>query len=536
MKVRRFNYLGRLACGVVALWVSSSSCSPGPVEEASVAAGVTMDTSNPKVEEATFFAFDDVSVPFLDNLVLTMHSPRKHSQNPLVKLGSPGEPDEWSVQFYGSIIRHQGKFKLWYVAADEEAFDFYKDKRGFYGWQPAYAESEDGINWVKPKLGLVEYKGSKDNNLVLLEPPGVMGLHLAVLHEPEDPDPSRRFKMMLYVRWAEGDTSVPLFSEDGHRWQLGVAARFENYKLMTEDLVLPAQHFEQGGLYKWKGLYYLPGQQLRPWVWLPNGQAAGRLMTIFRSPDLIHWSDTRTLAFVRHGYRSAPAGQGEEAHEPAGVWNRGNVLLATYGLWHGAPKPQDRSMDLGFLISNDGLHFREPEPDFVFISRGPDGSWDQGGLIHGQGYEQVDDETFIYYGHWDLRLGTDYRPRGGLGLVTLEQDRFGSLSLKDPIKPAALVTNSMRVAGTARVYFNASGVSKRGWFKVELLDAREKPLLGYSGEVAALVRRSGLRVPVSWEGRDGISGLDGNFKIRVSFEGDQRQDLGFHALYVSTTD
>ena len=133
-------------------------------------------------------------------------------------------------------------------------------------------------------------------------------------------------------------------------------------------------------------------------------------------------------------------------------------------------------------------------------------------------------------------MGTDYRPRGGLGLVTLEQDRFGSLSLKDPIKPAALVTNSMRVDGTARVYFNASGVSKRGWFKVELLDAREKPLLGYSGEVAALVRRSGLRVPVSWEGRDGISGLDGNFKIRVSFEGDQRQDLGFHALYVSTTD
>ena len=27
MKVRRFNYLGRLACGVVALWVSSSSLS-----------------------------------------------------------------------------------------------------------------------------------------------------------------------------------------------------------------------------------------------------------------------------------------------------------------------------------------------------------------------------------------------------------------------------------------------------------------------------------------------------------------------------
>ncbi len=226
----------------------------------------------------------------------------------------------------------------------------------------------------------------------------------------------------------------------------------------------------------------------------------------------------------------------EEASVAAGVWNRGNVLLATYGLWHGAPEPQDRSMDLGFLISNDGLHFREPEPDFVFIPRGPDGSWDQGGLIHGQGYEQVDDETYIYYGHWDLRLGTNYRPRGGLGLVRLKQDRFGSLSPKDPVKPAALLTNSMRVDGTARVYFNASGVSEGAWFKVELLDAQERPLPGYSGEVAALVRKSGLRVPVKWEGKDGISGLDGHFKIRVSFEGDRRQDLGFYALYLRASD
>ena len=131
MTARRFHYLVHLVCGVVAVWVFTSSCGLGPIEEASVAAGVTMDTSSPKVEEATFFAFDDVSVPFLNNLVLTMHSPEKHSQNPLVKLGSSGEPDEWSVQFYGSIIRHQGKFKLWYVAADEEAFDFYRDERGF---------------------------------------------------------------------------------------------------------------------------------------------------------------------------------------------------------------------------------------------------------------------------------------------------------------------------------------------------------------------------------------------------------------------
>ena len=31
-----------------------------------------------------------------------------------------------------------------------------------------YAESKDGINWTKPNLGLFEWKGSKENNIVWL--------------------------------------------------------------------------------------------------------------------------------------------------------------------------------------------------------------------------------------------------------------------------------------------------------------------------------------------------------------------------------
>ena len=29
-----------------------------------------------------------------------------------------------------------------------------------------YAESHDGITWTRPSLGLFEFKGSKDNNIV----------------------------------------------------------------------------------------------------------------------------------------------------------------------------------------------------------------------------------------------------------------------------------------------------------------------------------------------------------------------------------
>ena len=39
-----------------------------------------------------------------------------------------------------------------------------------------YAESDDGINWEKPSLGLQEWKGSKDNNLVRISTNGDGGM------------------------------------------------------------------------------------------------------------------------------------------------------------------------------------------------------------------------------------------------------------------------------------------------------------------------------------------------------------------------
>ena len=65
------------------------------------------------------------------------------------------------------------------------------------------AKSRDGRNWEKPDLGLVEYHGSKHNNLV------DMGedIHVqacVIFYEPEDPDPDRRFKMSYETRKHSG--------------------------------------------------------------------------------------------------------------------------------------------------------------------------------------------------------------------------------------------------------------------------------------------------------------------------------------------
>ena len=81
------------------------------------------------------------------------------------------------------------------------------------------------------------------------------------------------------------------------------------------------------------------------------------------------------------------------------------------------------TIDLGFVVSNDGLNFREPAHEWTFLKRGEDGTWDQGGLLQGQGFENIGDQTFVYYGAWDPRK-TGSSPRGGVGIGTLPRDRF----------------------------------------------------------------------------------------------------------------
>eukprot|EP00927_Polykrikos_kofoidii_P053804 TRINITY_DN48359_c0_g1_i1.p1 TRINITY_DN48359_c0_g1~~TRINITY_DN48359_c0_g1_i1.p1 ORF type:complete len:537 (-),score=48.44 TRINITY_DN48359_c0_g1_i1:127-1737(-) len=56
-----------------------------------------------------------------------------------------------------------------------------------------YAESTDGISWVKPELGLVEFAGSKNNNIVLntnTDP------NRGVFFDEHETNASRRFKMI----------------------------------------------------------------------------------------------------------------------------------------------------------------------------------------------------------------------------------------------------------------------------------------------------------------------------------------------------
>ncbi len=58
---------------------------------------------------------------------------------------------------FPNIITLPNKYIMYYIVYDGD---------GNRTFNTCYAESTDGINWVKPELGLVEFNGNKNNNII----------------------------------------------------------------------------------------------------------------------------------------------------------------------------------------------------------------------------------------------------------------------------------------------------------------------------------------------------------------------------------
>ena len=465
-------------------------------------------------DRAVFFAFDDHSIPLRSNLFLTLVPVEKHPLNPLLRRGPKGSPDEARAHFHGTVLRIDGKYRMWYVAEDRDNLENY----GRSSWerltdrnlasQLAYAESDDGIRWTKPSLGLIEYRGSRDNNLVGIEP-GV--LWPSVLYDREA-DPNKRFTMMfkgaggphragllnLYPESGLQMSPLCAYSADGLNWHLA-----EHNPPLKQDL-------EGANFYTFNGHYFVQGQLLYSWApqrgFLLNGDPAGRTLFTYRSTDLVRWSQAPAFSFARYGYRSAPLSRVEEAHTSNGNWDRGNVLVSTYLQWHGGPDLKSTTMDVGLLVSNDGLHFREPVPDFAWIPRGAPGTWEGGGTW-GVSFLNVDNETRIYYGGTN---SLEALATGGVGLATIKRDRFGYLSLKVPDKPGYLVTCALKLPDGSRMFANADHLGSGANLRFALLDASLRPIPGYSLEESRPLEASGFRQAVNFAQGPEILGVAGS--------------------------
>jgi|UniRef100_UPI0037843773 hypothetical protein len=487
-----------------------------------------------ETKAVTLFAFDNVAIPHTQNLKLEMRQPVRHPANPVVKRGEPGTPDAHGVQFYGSIIKDNGKYRMWYVAFDDAGKGAVASER----WRAAYAESTDGVTWMKPELGLVEFRGSKKNNLV--DVGGAWGfVNLKVIKDESDPDASRRYKMVTHVYFRHQTrlgTLLPFVSADGLTWRPVKDVKPVKGELRKQDLLVPGFHLEPAcGLYQWDGQYFLTAQNAMP----HTHHYQGRVVRLHRSADFVNWSATSTLGFVRtpqHEYLGAGRSrEGEQNHEGIAVWSRGNVLLGVYGRWHGAAECKVVTVDLGFVLSNDGHNFREPKHEWTLLERGKDGEWDQGGIIQGQGFENIGEKTFLYYGAWDPRAtGGPEVPRGGVGIAAWPRDRMGDLvfdasgegpgDYQMPKVMAELVTAAVSRPKVG-FFVNVDGLSEEAVLRLEVLDQIERPLPGYS----AVVRQSGFQTPVEFKSD---AKLPERVRLRIVFDGPKRSDIRLSTIYV----
>ncbi|HYF33776.1 MAG TPA: hypothetical protein VD994_00690, partial [Prosthecobacter sp.] len=299
--------------------------------------------------ETTFFAFDDHAIPMQDNLQLTLVEAKKHPNNPVLKAGPDGAPDAGHAVLYGSVLHIGGKFRMWYLGMIEK--EIVKGQAPGW-WRPMlYAESDDGITWTKPELGLVDLNGNKKNNICLIEgdPFSLTRVNdfLSVMHDPDAPAAERyKCAYIAHLPFADVKGGRSVIGPNESRWGALVCATSADglsWKVVGDR---PAnaggERFEVSGLYRFGNFYYATGQLLSPWTWQPGGAEVGRVMLTYRSPDFKTWSRTKGLAFARPGQLLSKPVEGQQTHMGAGLWNRGNVLVGLYGMWQDGPKEKPK--------------------------------------------------------------------------------------------------------------------------------------------------------------------------------------------------
>ena len=472
------------------------------------------------LNELVFFPFDDHSLPFQKGVKLNLKSFAKHrgNMNIVMGLGPEGSPDCKIVSYYGSVSRVEDQYRMWYLGQGSDP-----------SWHQriCLATSWDGLTWDKPDLGLVAYNGNKRNNLVDLNEGRHHVQACVVFHDPDDPEPRRRFKMAFEAGIHDNRLAVA-FSEDGLRWK-------ESPNNPVGDWL------EMAGGTIYNGCFFVNGQ---------GGVHSGRtrqFATHF-SYDFEHWIDATCLSMRRSNEYSARtpfAGdhEGEQVHLGAALWNRGNVILGIYGMWNGHPTNDRRlvSMDLGLAVSMDGLHFREPIPNFPIVRAAEAGfpRANEGpsivqtpALIQGQGFENIGDKTFFWYGRWPENNSD------GVRAATWDRDRLGYFTpfLGDRMqscRESFFISSPIDLEGdAARVFVNLEGVSEHAGIEIEIVDEQFRTLSSYRAEECISLESGGLREPIAWETRDSITCENGKVRLKVGFRGLRAEDIKIYALYL----
>ena len=427
---------------------------------------------------------DSRVVERVENARLALGRVRKEPRNPLFVEDRPWEPRFDNL--YANVVRDPeiGGHRCWYspFIIDEAVTQTPESERARISYAEArrgrrremgicYADSQDGLEWRKPELGLVEFEGSRRNNIVLRGPHGA-----GIARDPDDTDPARRYKALfnrISAEGAHGEMAVA-FSPDGLRWSEPIACPAMAARGDTHNNFVRDPHSG-----KYVGITRL---------WDGRERIVGRS----ESGDFVAWSPAVEVL------RGTPERQ-----------TYAMPVFAHAGAWLGLLMVLDTAtdtVDCELAWSPDTARWERICPGTPLIPRGAAGAVDAG-CIYGAACPVVEPhEIRLYYGGNDALHG--HWRRGSFCLARLRPDGFAGMTPIDRSRSAQVVTRPFEWRGGAlQISADAAG----GSIRASVHEAE-----GFGLDRCRAVAGEVTDRAVTWAGAD-LARLRGR-TIRLAFE------------------
>ena len=386
---------------------------------------------------------------------------------------------------YGTFLRQADRFRAWYVAAG----------------RVGYAESDDGVHWDKPEVGLYEIDGSHRNNVVLVEGPYID--NISVIETPDDQ--AWPLKALYWAsQGADGKPGICLArSADGIRWErqgrilnwgdrFNAVTRRVNGKFLLfgrDDVVYPAA-------------------------------SKGRVVVRSESEDLVNWAPAR---LVLQTDLDDPVCM--QSYSLA-AFPYSDLLLGGFERMYFAPD----KVDTEIVWSRDaGCTWRRSAHRPRFIEWGLRDTWDSQwiSLPSNPPIRQGNRLFFFYSGRFSTHGDVDPQRLAAIGIATLRLDGF--CSLHSGPKAGAVVTPTMTwPGGDLLLNFDARhdleahpSQTASGMLKVEVRDEADKPLPGYALDAFTpqcinTANLPGCYAPIQWKDCKSLKELAGR-RVRFCF-------------------
>ena len=397
---------------------------------------------------------------------------------------------------YNTLLHWEGKYRLWYETIPPRG-------SGLEGVL-CYAESDDAINWVKPNLGLIAFKGDTNNNIVYGEPISGHSFHgSSVFVDPKAPA-EERLKLVYMVNGTEEEVAAfkaehpECVSPDGEKKKLIIrlAASGDgiHWRPLPDPLMIHMSDTQTRIEYdpyldRYVGYYRLAYM---------NHRAIGRT----ESKELKFMPVPRMMLFPEPNHDSP----GDDYY--INGYSRYPGTKTMHLMAVSVFKRFTDSTDISLAGSLDG-RFWSWIPGGPILEPGAFGEWDGGCIFGGTQLTELpgDRVGFPYQGYaYPHKFPRYERHMGAIGLAVWEKERLAALVADED---GEFVTTPLSAKGD-RLFLNFKTM-RNGYVKVAVEGKDGRSL----GECDPLFGDA-LKQEVTWNGEGGIGVAPGeSFDLRI---------------------